>query len=375
MGGFWIMEKLFHYTSVSGFEGITNSKTLRFTKSDFLNDPTDCSLFINLIQKYLKDNEAVLEDIFAKNQGDRLEEIKTIYNERGCDLVGYVDYIHRHISLYVMSLTCNQDAMNMWNYYGQGGFELAFSQEKLIQKLKHTLVSEKEYITGQRVIYTNSKSGVDDISMSSFENFILVNKDYDNVFKAHKDYIDNKSYYDATQLYSTNTLGKFIEIYLKSYIATLKYLLSKSEINADMQPEEIFEKVFNNVSNLNGYYYWKHDLSLYMIVLSALIKSDSYEYEDEYRIVYFEYNVSDIKTKKEEYITKHIMDGDFICPYVTFKSDYENLLCDTLLGITISPVTRNLPINNNRYLDTLKSYSSSKGLTKNIDFSKHTIRW
>ena len=33
--------------------------------------------------------------------------------------------------------------MNMWNYYGQGGFELAFSQEKLIQKLKHTLVSEK----------------------------------------------------------------------------------------------------------------------------------------------------------------------------------------------------------------------------------------
>lgn len=72
------------------------------------------------------------------------------------------------------------------------------------------------------------------------------------------------------------------------------------------------------------------------------------------------------------------MSGDFVCPYITFKKDNENgLLQSSLKGITISPVTRNLPINNDTYLETLNKYILSKGFVnvENVEYSKHTIRW
>ena len=165
---------------------------------------------------------------------------------------------------------------------------------------------------------------------------------------------------------------------MKSYITTLEYLLQQKEISDGMSSEIIFQKVYENVSKMNNFYYWKHDLSLYMLVLSALIKSDTYEYEDEHRVVYFEYNINSEKTKKEEYTVKHIMSGDFVCPYITFKKDDEkDLLQSSLKGIKISPVTRNLPINNDTYLETLNKYILSKGFVniENVEYSKHTIRW
>ena len=134
------MGNLYHYTNVGGFEGIINNNSIRMTKSDFLNDPSDCHLFITLVEQYINSNSIILSNIISsvRNQRDIVEKI---YKENGCDLIHYIKYIHKHISLYVMSLTQIDDGMNMWNYYGQGGMELNFSIESLIESLQKTFIS------------------------------------------------------------------------------------------------------------------------------------------------------------------------------------------------------------------------------------------
>lgn len=370
------MGNLYHYTSVGGFEGIISNNSIRMTKSDFLNDPADCNLFITLVKQYIETHHEMLSKIIS-SIGEYRDIVREMYNNKECDLINYIEFIHNHISLYVMSLTQVDDGMNMWNYYGQGGMELEFSIESLIESLKKTFISEKEFLAEAHVIYFNSEFDIEKINVPTFSNFALINRDSNNIFEDHRSFIDKNSYYDANQLYLTTKLDTFISTYLKSYITTLDYLIRKNEISADMSSEMVFYKVFNSVSKLNNFYYWKHDLSLYMLVLSALIKSDTYEYENEHRIVYFEYNINPEKAKREEYSMRHIMSGDFICPYITFKKDDNDLLQNSLKGVTISPVTRNLPINSDAYLDTINKFILSKGFKdiKRARYSKHTIRW
>ena len=43
---------LAHYTSVDGFNGIVTSDTLRMTRSEFMNDPSDCKMLGTLIEQY-----------------------------------------------------------------------------------------------------------------------------------------------------------------------------------------------------------------------------------------------------------------------------------------------------------------------------------
>ncbi|MCD7763524.1 MAG: hypothetical protein LUI14_10090 [Lachnospiraceae bacterium] len=371
-------KKLYHYTSVEGFEGIINNNSIRMTKSDFLNDPSDCKLFITLVDKYITSHPDVLKDIFS-DIGDNSEIIKEIY-KNGCDLIQYIQYIHKHISLYVLSLSEIDDGMNMWNYYGKGGFELHFSAEDLVSSLKETLSPENEFLVEVPVIYAKSDTKVEEMAVPAFSEFILKSKDSDNVFEDHSAFIKTKSNNGEAELYKTKKLNVFTKTYIRSYITTLDYLLKHGQISKEMSKEDIFKNVFHNVSKLNDYLYWKHDLSLYMLVLSALIKSDTYKYEEEYRIVYFNYNINPDKTEKkkeEEYYIKHISSGDIICPYITFKNDStDNLLKNSLKKITVSPSAKYSPISEEIYQETLKKYIISKGFNDiEVSYSQHFNRW
>lgn len=368
------MENLYHYTSVDGFEGIVANNSIRMTKSEFLNDPYDCHLFVKLVKKYLDAHANELDKII-NSLGTHNAEVKTLYKEKGCDLVKYIEYIQRHIGLYVLSLTQKEDEMNMWNYYGHGGMELEFSHEELVNSLRETFASEKEFLTNANVIYANTELDIEKIVVPDFSQFVLMNKESKNVFKDHRSFIRNNSFYNADQLYSTSNLGKFIEIYAKGYITSLEYLMKQNRINVITSPNTVFECVFDNISKLNNFYYWKHDLSLYMLVLSALIKSDTYEYENEYRIVYFEYNINSDKRKDEEYSVKSIGNNRFLYPYITFKK--EKMLNSSLKSVIVSPITRNLPIDERTYCDILNKYLISKGFDESIDikYSNHMIRW
>lgn len=368
------MEKLYHYTSVEGFERIITDNSIRMTKSDFLNDPFDCHLFVTLIEKYMESHPKVLLNSIL-NLETHKTEVDELYKSKECDLIHYIKYIQNHISLYVMSLTKTNDGMNMWNYYGHGGMELEFSIDNLVDSFRGTFVSEKEFLTEAKVIYANSELDVEKILVPDFSKFVLINNDSKNLFNDHRSFIKENSFYEADQLYSTSSLDKFINSYIKSYVASLEYLMKKGIINVNTSSDIVFDKVFDNISKLNNFYYWKHDLSLYMLVLSALIKSDTYEYEDEHRIVYFEYNINSDKKKNEEYSMKNLDSSRFIYPHITFKNP--GLLQNSLQSITISPVTSNLPISESAYTETLKKFLVSKGFENSIDvrYSKHIIRW
>lgn len=368
------MSKLYHYTSVEGFEGIINNNTIRMTKSDFLNDPSDCRLFITLIDKYLEANPNVLTGAISNLQNYRVE-VEELCRNRECGLVDYIKYIRKHIGLYVMSFTNTNDGMNMWNYYGRGGIELEFDMTELIDSIRGEFVSEKEFLTQAKVIYANSELDIRKIIVPDFSNFELINNKSRNLFNEHRQYLNRNSDKVADQLYSTSRLDKFVDTYVNSYVNSLEYLLNNSLIYSDTPSDIIFDEVFKNVSKLNNKLFWKHDLSLYMLVLSALIKADTYEYENEHRIVYFEYNIDMNKQKAEKYSVKEIYSGNFICPYITFTD--EELLRNSLCRILISPVTSNLPISEDSYKETLRKFLVSKGLSNsiNVDFSKHIIRW
>ena len=82
------MEKLYHYTSVGGFEGIIKNNSIRMTRSEFLNDPYDCHLFVKLVEKYLDSNEELVKDTI-KSLTTHSKEVETLYMQKGCKLVPY----------------------------------------------------------------------------------------------------------------------------------------------------------------------------------------------------------------------------------------------------------------------------------------------
>lgn len=368
------MGTLYHYTSVDGFEGIVKNNAIRMTKSEFLNDPNDCHLFVKLTRKYLDKHKEYVKGLIESLNSNN-SEIEELYETKDCDLIRYVEYIQKNIGLYVLSLTNREDEMNMWNYYGHGGIQLKFQEEKLVDSLCGTFVSEKEFLTGANVIYANTELDIEKISVPDFSQFVLMNRESKNIFNEHRAFIKEKSLYEADHLYSISNLGNFINIYLKSYISSLEYLFKEQIINVNTPSNKVFDSIFDNISKLNSFLYWKHDLSLYMLVLSALIKSDTYKYEDEYRIVYFEHSINSSKKKKEEYGVKSIGDNRFLYPYITF--DMKNKLDKSLESVVVSPITKNLPIDNTIYCNTLKSFLVSKGLDESVivEYSKHVIRW
>lgn len=368
----YTMDEMYHYTTVDGFHGIIGNKSIRMTKSDYLNDPKDGHLFISLVEKYLLKN-SVFENVLAnitEFDAAKIVQIKQIYSDKGCSLTNYMKYIHGHVSMYVLSLSESDDDMTMWNYYGRGGMQLTFSVGDLSNSILNSSDADNEYLAEADVIYTDKDSDLRNIPFDNLSRFQLRDRRNQNVFQIHRELLGQES----DQLYRTQNLELFIDTYLKSYLLTLNYLLNTAKsINVDTDCKEIYQKVYGNVMRLYGDLLWKRDLSLYMIVLSALIKSNSYKHEKEHRLVYFQY--SDLQNNdKEEYTVKHLDAGDFIQPYITF----ENIdLSNSLKGVKLSPKTRNLPIDDETYKRTLEDFvgKNVSGSNVPINYSDHAIRW
>ena len=74
------MGRLYHYTSVSGFDGIIRSNSIRMTRSEFLNDPYDCHLFIKLVEKYLAEKQTLVKETIS-NLGKCRKDVEKLYYE------------------------------------------------------------------------------------------------------------------------------------------------------------------------------------------------------------------------------------------------------------------------------------------------------
>lgn len=375
---------LHHYTSIRGFEGIIKDSSIRMTKSSFLNDPADCNLFLSLIEdytaRYSKAISGIVQNKKASLDQNHSNQLATIYKNN--DYLKYIKWLHSNISLYIASFTCESDGdtMNMWNYYGKNGMKLSFSKQELFDALQKYLVekaSPDEFIAGTPVKYIKNDAKLEDISsIPIVSDLVVMNQSSSHMFKDHQNYIDKKSHYQIVDLYSTNTLLDFINSYIGDYIETLKYLLINNKINTGMESEQIFPEIFDNIQSLDKHLLWKHDLPHYIVILSALLKPDTYAHENEYRLVYYKYMKD--SSVKEQYDKKSTPYGEFLFPYVNLLSSNttQTMFRQSLQAITLSPLTHNLPIGENEYKETLKKYLAAKGFTDiTIEVSNHKIRW
>lgn len=108
-------------------------------------------------------------------------------------------------------------------------------------------------------------------------------------------------------------------------------------------------------------------------MLSALIKTDSYAYENETRIVYFENSIENDQNKKDQYELKSILGQKYIRSYIEFSKIELN---EILKSIVVSPLTRNIPIKDNLYQEVLGLFLKNNGdFDIEVKVSKHKCRW
>lgn len=351
----------YHYTSVDAMASIFKRKQLRMTRSEFLNDPTDCKVLFSLIEKYLTYKSADITAMLTN------PDLRRVYET--APLKDYIAFLQKHIHLYVLSLTANDDQLPMWNYYGSGGIQLSIDIEQLIDILPQQLSSSNQYYAYSNVKYISETDTVDTISFEPFSSFRLDSKSRKNIFKENSVTLGRNGM--PHPLYQTTTLKGFIDTYITGYIKSLEYLLSAPirRITVTSTAEEIFKAVYGNTNTLDHYYEFKKDLTLYMIVLSALIKNDTYSFEKEFRVVYFENTLS--PTVKAEYDVAFLQGQKYLRPYVAT----ENLNMEFVKEIALSPLTRNLRIETELYTEIVTAFArETLGHPVNVTWSKHKIR-
>ena len=158
-------EYIYHYTSDDALLNIINSKTIRFTKSEFLNDITEGEYIYDFIESHKKqildqfiDNEyfeeikdALSEENLQMNKAD-YEVIYHPEDDTAEDLLIDYDY-------YVFSTSMEDDLLNMWNYYlhnhSYNGYSIKINKNELIKELKTKFGAA--CIIANNVIYTEEE--------------------------------------------------------------------------------------------------------------------------------------------------------------------------------------------------------------------------
>ena len=297
---------LYHYTSIDGFFSILNNRSLHLTRSGFLNDPSDCRVLTTLISDYL--NSKINTSFFTSFRHD----VVNIYEN--APLLNYITFLQDNIPLYVFSLTKNSDAMDMWNYYGNGGIQFEFAVDHIIEDFSTLLKSENDFLALAPVKYVDPSKTLSDIILPSFDSYRIDSKNTFDLFVKHKDELNRIG--ENTQLYRTTSLEIFTKTYLRGYLSTLESLYSDGKITLLNKPEEIYKAVFNNTMALNRKMLWKKDLTLYILLLSSLIKSNTYEYENEVRIVFFNTDLTPPRSQTVNYTTQLLQGQKYIKPYI-----------------------------------------------------------
>lgn len=107
---------LYHYTSGQGLYGILNSSQLHCSDVNFMNDPSERTYFLDLLEiVFEKANEC--KDIYLE-----------LYNK------SYQDAVTDPFDRYVASFSKNPDSLSMWNYYAKGnGYNLGLDIDKIIE--------------------------------------------------------------------------------------------------------------------------------------------------------------------------------------------------------------------------------------------------
>jgi hypothetical protein len=160
--------ELFHYTGISGLEGIIKNQTLWATHATFLNDTTEINAFKERLPEILL--PVVKNDVYEWNKSPIGREH---IEQRGGpvqvidDLIkrftnGMYDALHNGTEPYITSFcTAENDEINQhgllsqWRGYGQdGGYALVFDTPKLVSLMKQENEKWGYQLIGADVVYS-----------------------------------------------------------------------------------------------------------------------------------------------------------------------------------------------------------------------------
>lgn len=138
-------DKLHHYTSAAGFQGICSGE-FWITESHFLNDFTEFHVATDVFCEVM-DNRVHNADVRERVKSKVLAEMERLYH---CPKV---DEEIAHHGEYVISFSLDYDSTLMWSEYsGFLGYCLKFDFEKLQKSFK-----KKDYLKHGQVIYRHEQ--------------------------------------------------------------------------------------------------------------------------------------------------------------------------------------------------------------------------
>lgn len=377
------MGKLYHYTSMQGFESIIKNQSIRMTRSDFMNDPYDCKVFYKIVKKHIEEKMKDIEvEYYLRNVRNKSKKFPKDVNDliKKYPLNKYLEFVYNHISLYIFSMTDCKDSLPMWNYYGNDGICFGVNEELFLKKFTQEICKQEfDFLAYTKVNYIDIDEKLKDLPLNSLTDIQL--------FKSSND--DKSSFYE--KLLHENKkdddnidLELFIESYIESYIVSINYLL-REPINENKSFEEFYEinsidKFYEKIFLENRKLMTKEDMSfkslidIFMLILSAKYKPKTFENESETRVVFFNYNIP--QKVKEEYAAIKYDFGSFIKPFIKcdFSSKDECPLSDEIESIILSPAANRIPIDENTYKGIIRKFLK-KDDSFNVEISKHDIRW
>lgn len=347
---------VYHYTSMDGFYNIINGKSVRVTRSDFMNDSKECSLFYELIEK--EDNKVLL-----RGASDDLKTVIENYS-----LFDHLKQMEKQMNYYIFSLTKQSDNLPMWYYYGDNGIQLQFKMSELVDLFQDKMKDKGKYgVIEGSVQYVDGNATVADLK--KYDYVYHMSDKQSSSFEELLKKINKK----CTKIWGTE-VERIIYFAKLDLQKSLEYLLEKSgSISTTSSPENIFQEIYNNSKDSKKTkldFKWEHMLNL--IALSALTKTNSYANEDEYRIVLVNEELSSVND--EDYYMNSVNRSSILKPCLMIQ---EMNIGDILENVTLSPITKNLPISENEYKRVVQYFLKKECHGKEIEvkFSQHSIRW
>lgn len=361
-----------HYTSVESFFSIISTARIRLTRSEFLNDPTDTRISNIFISKFTKTHRQEIDKMVQTIGGDQASTMAKIYHQ--APIERYLRFILNHVNIYVMALSRDIDAIPMWNYYGRGGMELSLDIAGFVQDLAASLAPDNPAFLGLTdVTYVNEQMDLANMNLPQrLGNFFLRTAKSRDIFGLHEAFLKQQGF--DTSVFDLTNVGEYTEYFITSYIYSLRYLALKAQkITPEMAPDQIFRIVYNNDLYIKEKYAWKSDVLLFFIMLSAALKNDSYKFEREIRIVYFNPSLKANQQTSNKFDVKILQGQQYIRPYIELPIPH---IAQNINQITLSPQTENLPIDHHAYLDVIKDFLQQNQFHEiKVGFSKRKIRW
>ena len=361
-----------HYTSVESFFSIVSTGKIRLTRSEFLNDPTDTRISNIFISKFTKAHHREIVKSVKTIGGDQANIMELIYQK--APIEKYLRFILNHINMYVMALTRDQDSIPMWNYYGKGGMELSLDIPSFVADLSTSLkVEAEEFIGLTDVTYVNEQMDLTNMELPQrLGNFFLRTASEPDIFFKHENFL-KENHFDNS-VFDLSNVAEFTTYFITSYIYSLRYLaLTKKIITPEADAETIFRTVYSNDLYIKEKYAWKSDVLLFFLMLSAALKNDSYKFEREIRIVYFNPSLNQANHLANKFDVKMLQGQQYIRPYVELAIPN---LAQNIRQITLAPQTENLPIDHHAYIEVIRDFLRQNHFKEiDVNFSKRKIRW